>query len=116
MSNGNAVHPAASGRVQLKVLSVSEEGDVRRVRGAGDFEFDVPRVLPIFLPSFSGESVTLRKGVTISAEFVPGTHDEITAVLIEDDMFLERLGFEVAQPDQKGWTPYFSRPKDAGKQ
>jgi hypothetical protein len=118
MSNANSnVWPAATGRVLLKGLLVSEDGQICRVRALDhDFEFDVPRILPIFLPSFHGESVELREGVTISCEFVPGTHDEITSVLIEDDMVFERKGFKGAQPEVSGWTPYFSKPKDAGKE
>jgi hypothetical protein len=116
MSNANSTLPTATGRVLLKVF-VSEDGTLCRVRSlTGDFEFDVPRVLPIFLPSLPGESVELREGVTISCEFVPGTHDEITSVLIEDDMVFERKDFEGAQPEITGWTPYFSKPKDAGKE
>jgi hypothetical protein len=117
MSNANSTLPTATGRVLLKVLFVSEDGTLCRVRSLdGDFEFDVPRILPIFLPSFRGESVELRDSVTISCEFVPGTHDEITSVLIEDDMVCERKDFEGAQPEVSGWTPYFSKPKDAGKE
>jgi hypothetical protein len=117
MSNASSLRPSVTDRVLLKVLFVSQDGTFCRVRTLDDdFEFDVPRVLPIFLPSFPGESVELREGVTISCEFVPGTHDEITSVLIEDDMVFERKGFKGAQPEVSGWTPYFSKPKDAGKE
>jgi len=116
MSNVNAAHPSANVRARFKVLRVNADGKTFRVRGVNDdFEFDVPRVLPIFLPSFPGETVTLREAVTISAELVAGTHDELTAVLIEDDTIFERPDFESVREEEKFWTPYNNPARDSGK-
>jgi hypothetical protein len=113
--NSNAPQIARYGsRVTLHVERV--DGDRAVVKTEDGFEFDVPRVLPMFLPSFPGESVTLRAGVSISAEFVPGTHDQITAALIEDDALRERPDFEGPREDVRGWCPYSNPQKPAGQE
>jgi len=104
-TDGLASRPAAAGRTMLKVLLVSEDGKTCRVRGSGGFEFDVPSVQPIFLPSFPGETVTLRPGTTISCEIVPGTHDRLAGVLVEDDALRERPEFNGVQEEGVFWTP-----------
>jgi hypothetical protein len=104
-TDGSASRPTAAGRTMLKVLLVSEDGKFARVRGAGGFEFDVPCAQPIFLPSFPGETVTLRPGTTISCEIVSGTHDQLSAVLVEDDALRERPEFNGTQEEVVSWTP-----------
>ena len=104
-TDGLASRLAAAGRITLKVLLVSEDRKTACVRGSGGFEFDVPRVQPIFLPSFPGETVTLRPGTTISCEIVPGTHDQLAGVLVEDDALRERPEFNGVQEEGVFWTP-----------
>ena len=112
-NNSDVIFPGRGGRILFRVVRV--DTDRASIKARDGFEFDVPRVLPIFLPSFPGESVELRSDVTISAEFVPGTYDQITAVLIEDDMVFERKDFEGTQSEQAGWCPYNNPAPPAGK-
>jgi len=104
-ADGLSERPTAPGRIRLKVLVISDDGKLARVQGANGFEFDVPTSQPICLPSFPGETVKLRAGTTIECSLVPGTHDRLSNVLVEDDLLKERPEFENAPDDSLGWTP-----------
>src|SRR5579864_1042002 len=83
-TDGLCSPPTARGRVLLKVISVDQV--TAHVRDRAGFEFDVPRLVPLFLPSFPGETVELQSGQTLSCEIAAGTQHRLKDVVIESEL------------------------------
>jgi hypothetical protein len=112
MSSSNTViaFPGHSTRVHLHVVSANEQSAIVQDESGFTFECDV--TLPEFMGN--GSTITLRKGQNISVVVI-GPYEYLTDAVCEDDL-KERVQFEGAPEDVRGWVPGIATGSGFSKQ